>query len=119
MHDDTSALNAAIASAASSGKVLYFDAGNYLVTHTIVIPPGSKIVGEAYPVILSSGDFFADLESPKPVVQVGKPGQHGSVEWSDMIVSTKGAQAGAILIEWNLASLTSAPSGMWDVHTRV
>jgi len=35
-----------------------------------------------------------------------------------MIVSTQGAQAGATLIEWNLAT-SGTPSGMWDVHTRV
>jgi glucan 1,3-beta-glucosidase len=32
-----------------------------------------------------------------------------------MIVSTQGATASAILIEWNLAS-PSSPPGMWDVH---
>jgi glucan 1,3-beta-glucosidase len=53
------------------------------------------------------------------VVQVGKSGESGIVEFSDVIVSSMGAQAGAILIEWNLASSTSTPSGLWDVHTRV
>jgi hypothetical protein len=36
-----------------------------------------------------------------------------------MIVSTQGEQAGAVLIEWNLASPSSMPSGMWDVHARI
>lgn len=36
-----------------------------------------------------------------------------------MIVSTRGATAGDILIEWNLASPSWAPSGMWDVHVSV
>ena len=117
--DDTDALNAVLTSAASSGKVVFFDAGNYLVTKTIYIPTGSKITGESYPVILSSGSFFADMNNPRPVVRVGNPGEVGTAEWSDMIVSTKGAQAGAILIEWNLAASTSLPAGMWDVHTRV
>lgn len=36
-----------------------------------------------------------------------------------MIVSTQGTQAGAMLIEWNLASGSGSPSGMWDVHIRV
>lgn len=40
------------------------------------------------------------------------------VEWSDMIMSTQGPQAGAILIEWNLPS-KDTPLGMWDVHIRV
>ena len=115
--DDTAAINAALASAAAAGKILFFDFGIYVVTSTIFIPAGSKIVGESYPVILSQGAYFADIANPKPVVQVGLPGQTGQVEWSDMIVSTRGAQGGATLIEWNLAS--SNPSGLWDVHTRV
>lgn len=41
------------------------------------------------------------------------------MELSDFIVSTQNAQAGAVLIEWNLASPASNPSGMWDVHTRI
>nr|POE99422.1 glucan 1,3-beta-glucosidase [Quercus suber] len=117
--DDTKALQSAINSAASAGKVLYVDHGDYVVTSTLVIPPGSKIVGESYSVILSSGSFFNNMNSPKPVVQIGNAGQSGSIEWSDMIVSTKGAQAGAILIQYNLASSAGAPSGIWDVHTRI
>jgi len=115
--DDTAAINAALASAAAAGKIVFFDFGVYVVTGTIFIPAGSKIVGESYPVILSQGAYFADMAAPKPVIQVGLPGQSGQVEWSDTVVSTRGAQAGAILIQWNLASPT--PSGMWDVHTRV
>ncbi|KAJ3556787.1 hypothetical protein NPX13_g10062 [Xylaria arbuscula] len=117
--DDTAALQSVINAAASAGKVVYFDAGTYIVTSTLLIPKGSKIVGEAYPVIMSSGSYFNNVNSPKPVVQVGKSGDSGNVEWSDMMVSTRGAQAGAILIQWNLASPTGSPSGMWDVHTRI
>ncbi|KAI0129129.1 pectate lyase superfamily protein-domain-containing protein [Xylariales sp. AK1849] len=116
--DDSDAINVALLAAATSGRVVFFDAGYYKVTKTIFVPANCKIVGEAFPVILSSGAFFADINNPKPVVQVGLSGQSGTVEWSDMIVSTQGAQAGAILIQWNLASLGS-PSGMWDVHTRI
>jgi glucan 1,3-beta-glucosidase len=117
--DDTAALQAAITISASQGKVLFVDAGTYIVTGTISIPSGAKIVGESYPVIMSKGGFFANMNSPQPVIQVGKPGESGYVEWSDMLVGVQGAQAGAILIEWNLASPGSAPSGMWDVHARV
>jgi glucan 1,3-beta-glucosidase len=116
--DDTTALQNAINSATSSGKVVFFDAGTYRVTKTLSIPPGAKLVGESYSVIMSSGSYFNDMNNPKPVVQVGTPGQTGQVEWSDMIVSTQGTQAGAILIEWNLGT-SGTPSGMWDVHARV
>jgi len=117
--DDTAAVQNVITAAASAGKVVYFDAGTYIVTSAIFIPAGSKIVGEGYPVIMSSGTFFNNVNSPKPVVQIGKPGQTGVIEWSDMMISTQGPQAGAVLIQWNLASPTGSPSGMWDVHTRI
>ncbi|PSN68424.1 pectin lyase-like protein [Corynespora cassiicola Philippines] len=117
--DDTSALNAAIMKAKNEGKILFVDAGFYRVTSTIYIPAGSKIVGEALDsVILSSGEFFNDINNPKAVVQVGVQGEQGSVEWSDMFVSGQGQQAGAIFIEWNLYTV-GEPAGMWDVHTRV
>lgn len=117
-NDDSDIINTVLQAAAAAGKVVYFNAGYYRVTKTIYVPPGSKIVGESYPVILSSGSFFEQVENPQPVVQVGKSGETGSVEWSDMIVSTQGAQAGAILIQWNLAS-EGKPAGLWDVHTRI
>jgi len=120
--DDTAALNALLVKAAASNKIVFLDAGYYRVTSTIKIPPGSRIFGEALPIILSSGAFFGDASNPRPVVQIGTtPGQAGSIEWSNTVVSTKGAQPGAILIEYNLASLHSgkAPSGLWEVHVRI
>ena len=93
------------------------DAGTYLVTKTLYVPPGARIVGESYSVIMSSGAYFNDVKNPKAVVQIGAPGEQGRVEWSDMIVSTQGGntgQMGAILIEWNLAAPATSPSGMWE-----
>ncbi|KAF7895984.1 hypothetical protein EAF00_005999 [Botryotinia globosa] len=117
--DDTVALQRGINNAANAGNVFFIDAGTYKVTSTITIPPGSRIVGESYSTILSSGSFFNNMNSPQPVVRVGTAGQTGHVEWSDCLVSTQGQQAGATLIEWNLANSGSTPSGMWDVHTRI
>jgi glucan 1,3-beta-glucosidase len=111
--DDTNALQQVINNAASAGDVVYFDAGTYLVTSTLFIPAGSKIVGEGYSVIISSGSYFNNMGSPQPVVRVGNAGDTGQVQWSDMIVSTQGTQAGAILIEWNL-NTSGTPSGMWE-----
>lgn len=117
--DDTSALQNVINSATAAGNIVFFDAGTYIVTTTLLIPPGAKIVGEGLAsVIMSSGSFFNNMNSPQPVVKVGNAGSTGQVEWSDMILSTKGPQAGATLIEWNLAT-SGAASGMWDVHTRI
>lgn len=119
VHDDSGVLNTVLADAAAAGKVVFFDAGDYLVKSTVYIPAGSKITGETYPVILSNGAFFNDMTNPQPVVQVGKPGETGTVEWSDMIVSTQGQQEGAILIQWNLDASGDTPAGVWDVHTRI
>lgn len=117
--DDTAALQQVIDLAASLQRIVFFDFGVYKVTQTLRVPPGSRIVGEAFSIILSSGNSFADVDRPQPVVQIGRPGDRGSVEWSDMVVSTQGSQAGAILIEINLESPPGSPSGLWDVHTRI
>lgn len=121
--DDTLALQITILAAAAHGEIVFFDAGIYKVTSTLYVPPGSNLVGESYSVIMSSGPFFADMNKPQVVVQVGKNGDKGTVEWSDMVVATQSSstagQAGAILIEWNVASSSGSPSGMWDVHTRI
>ena len=108
--DDTKALQKVINAAASAGKVLFIDAGTYKVTNTLHIPTGSKIIGESYPVIMSSGSYFANIYSPKPVGQFGRPDSIGCVEWSDMVVATQGHQPGAILIEWNLSPRARPPA---------
>ena len=117
--DDAEALNELFAAAAEQGKVAFIDHGQYVVRSTVFIPPGARIVGESYPQIVSAGPFFNSIVNPRPVVQIGNPGQAGSVEWSDTIVSTRGQQVGAIAIQYNLASAASTPSGMWDVHVRI
>ena len=117
--DDTKALQKAINLALQQRKILFIDHGDYLVSKTVYIPPGSRIVGEAFSVILSHGPFFNNIKKPKPVVQIGKPGDSGTVEWSDMIVSTQGQQRGAILFQYNIKSPAGSPSGVWDVNARI
>lgn len=123
--DDTNALNvffAFLSQHYNQGYVGFVDAGYYKVTDTVYIPPNCRIVGEALAsVIMGSGPKFSDVNNPRPVVQVGNANETGYLEWSDMFVSTQGATAGAILIEYNLASCgcDPEPAGMWDVHIRV
>lgn len=128
--DDTAALQKAINSAVAQNKILFVDAGDYIVTSTLLFPPGLNIVGESYSVILSRGSFFNNMNNPQPIVQIGNPGQTGSIQWSDMIVSTQGQQQGAILFQYNLNSAGSSSSswgssssggvsGIWDVHARI
>lgn len=98
----------------------YLDAGFYIVTDTVFIPDGARIVGEALAaVIMGTGSNFQDMSKPRPVIQIGLPGQEGHIEWSDTIVSTRGPCAGAVVIQYNLHSTSGVPSSMWDVHIRI
>ncbi|KAH7126232.1 pectate lyase superfamily protein-domain-containing protein [Dactylonectria estremocensis] len=118
-HDDTQALNRLFSFTATNGLIAYLDAGIYIVTDTVSIPANAKIVGEAQAsIIMATGPIFQDMSNPRPVIQVGRPGDVGQIEWSDTIISTRGPAAGAVLIEFNLFA-PGIPSGMWDVHTRV
>ncbi|KAL8351214.1 hypothetical protein RB601_000702 [Gaeumannomyces tritici] len=131
--DDTDALNRLMGDASkrhSEGVVAFIDAGYYRVTDTVFFPPNLRVVGEAMSsVIMAAGPKFSHIDRPHAVVQVGKPGDKGYLEFSDVFVSTQGATAGAVLIEYNLATYTGStckltsqstpPSGMWDVHTRI
>lgn len=117
--DDTASLNAFFNYTSTNGLIAHLDAGTYVVTDTVFIPPNSRIVGEAMgSIIMAAGVKFQDMKSPRAVVIVGLPGQVGRIEWSDTFVSTRGPCAGAILIQYNLFS-AGVPSGMWDVHTRI
>jgi glucan 1,3-beta-glucosidase len=66
-----------------------------------------------------SGANFQSQTSPKPVVQVGASGSSGTMEITDMIFSTKGPAAGAIVVEWNVKGSSAAAAGMWDTHIRL
>jgi glucan 1,3-beta-glucosidase len=76
MSDDTAAINAALASAAGK-TVVYFPHGSYIVTDTINVPPGTKMVGEAWCEIMGMGNKFADITKPTVMVRVGTAGQTG------------------------------------------
>ncbi|PSS03376.1 exo-beta-1,3-glucanase-like protein [Coniella lustricola] len=117
--DDTAAIQSAINSAVAAGKVVFIDYGLYRITSTISIPPGTKIVGETFPVLMAAGAYFEDINTPQVMLQIGTAGEAGTVALSDIIVSTQGAMAGAILIEYNLKAPAGTPSGFWDVHARI
>ncbi|KAJ5593693.1 hypothetical protein N7537_010597 [Penicillium hordei] len=117
--DDTYALQRAIWAAWAQSKVLFLDHGSYKVTKTLYIPAHTKVVGEAYPNIFAAGDYFKSLHHPRPLLQVGRPGETGPIELSDLVLGTQGGTLGAILIEHNLASSFPEVGGYWDVHTRI
>lgn len=115
--DDTAAFQAALYAAV--GKVLFIDAGSYILTSTVTIPSGSKIVGETWSQLAASGSYFTDPLNPKVMLKVGNPGDVGDVEMQDLFFTTVGPTAGAILVEWNLQAKSPGSAGLWDCHARV
>jgi hypothetical protein len=117
--DDTAAIQA-LFNSVSASDVVYFDHGAYLVTSTVKVPKNIRITGEIWPLIMAGGSSsFSDQANPKPVFQVGEPGDIGTVEMSDLIFETLGPQPGAIMIQWNVAEVSQGSAGMWDVHVRI
>ncbi|KAL8845804.1 MAG: hypothetical protein Q9221_009057 [Calogaya cf. arnoldii] len=115
--DDTAAIQA-IFDKAKPDQIVYFDHGAYVITSTVKVPKNIRITGEIWPLIMASGAAFSDQNKPTPVFQVGQPGDEGAVEISDLIFETKGAAAGAILMEWNVRGKAGSV-GTWDVHFRI
>lgn len=74
----------------SGCKIIFVDAGTYIVSSTLTIPAGTQIVGEAWSVIAGQGNAFQDQFNPRAVVSVGVPGSQGIVEISDIIFTTVG-----------------------------
>ncbi|KAI5283843.1 hypothetical protein KEM54_001796, partial [Ascosphaera aggregata] len=116
--DDTVAFQNAI-DGLEDGQILYVDHGLYVLKDTIKIPKNIKVTGEIWPVLLANGEKFSDQKNPRPLLQVGQPGDTGNVELTDLVVGTKGPAPGAVLIEWNVAGEKPGDAGMWDVHTRI
>ncbi|PFH50090.1 glycoside hydrolase family 55 protein [Amanita thiersii Skay4041] len=115
--DDTAALQA-VFNKFSGCKIIFFDAGTYVVTSTLTIPADTQMVGEAWSVIAGKGSAFQNVNSPQPVVRVGASGSQGLVEITDMLFTTIGPTPGAIVVEWNVKqpSGQNGGAGMWDSH---
>ncbi|KAI8998466.1 exo-beta-1,3-glucanase [Trametes punicea] len=116
--DDTAALQA-VFNKFSGCKIIFVDAGTYLISSTLTIPAGTQIVGEAWSVIMGGGSAFQDENNPTVMVRVGSPGDEGIVEISDIVFTTRGPAPGAIVVEWNVHSDEQGGAGMWDSHIRL
>ncbi|KAF2673840.1 pectin lyase-like protein [Microthyrium microscopicum] len=116
--DDTKAFQSVLDRFSNSNKVIFIDTGSYILTDTIKIPPGTRIVGELWPQMIASGVKFNSELTPKPLFQVGQPGQKGVVELQDLIFSSKGPTAGLIHVEWNIEASSPGAAGMWDCHVQ-
>ncbi|GLA11528.1 hypothetical protein AnigIFM62618_005494 [Aspergillus niger] len=116
--DDTAAIVAALA-LATTDNLIYFPPGSYIVTSTIVIPAHARITGQVWSQLVASGDYFADMTSPKVMIQVGNPGDVGTVEISDMLFTSIGELPGLVMMEWNVQAEIQGSVGIWDSHFRV
>ncbi|KAH8585530.1 pectate lyase superfamily protein-domain-containing protein [Bisporella sp. PMI_857] len=117
--DQASCINTFLRRALDSGQIAYFPAGVYTVGSTVNIPTNSVVQGSLWSQILGSGFYFSDIKSPKVMVQVGNKGDIGTMEITEMLFSVRGATAGAILMEWNVAAVSQGAAAMWDSHFRV
>ena len=73
-----------------STRVIFFDAGTYLIKKTITIPAGARIVGEAWSVLAGTGVAYQDVNNPRVVVRVGGKDSVGRVEISDIMFTMIG-----------------------------
>jgi glucan 1,3-beta-glucosidase len=116
--DDTAALKKAFSKWAGC-KVIYIPAGDYVVTDTVLLPAGTRVVGEVWSVIMATGAKFADANNPKPVFQIGNPGETGIAEMSEMLFSSEGPVPGAIMLQINLKESVKGGVGLGDTHFRI
>jgi glucan 1,3-beta-glucosidase len=118
--DDTAALKAIFAKYAGC-KIIFFDAGTYVITSTLEIPAGTQMIGEVWSVIAAKGSAFGNAANPTVAVRAGASGSQGILEISDIIFSTIGPTPGAVVLEWNVKqpSGKQAGAGMWDSHVRI
>jgi hypothetical protein len=112
--DDTAAFQAALY--ASVGKILFVNAGSYILTSTVTVPSGSKIVGEMWSQLVASGSYFQDALHPKVMRKLGTTGQVGDVEMQDLLFTTVDPTAGAILVEWNIQASSPGAAALWGCH---
>lgn len=53
------------------------------------------------------------------MLRVGEPGEVGNMEMQDLLFTTKGPTAGAVLVEWNIKADKKGSAALWDCHVRI
>ena len=115
VHDDKDALNSALRAVVGTEKILWIPAGVYLISDTVFIPSGAKVVGQSWSQIMGRGIKFQNINSLRAVVKVGNVGDVGSVEIQDLIFTVKGKAAGAIVLQWNIHEASQGSDAMWGM----
>ncbi|KAI1213565.1 glycoside hydrolase family 55 protein [Annulohypoxylon truncatum] len=112
--DESGVLNQVLQYAASNNKIAYFPFGKYRVDDTLLIPKGSRIVGEAWATITGNGDKFKDASNPKAVVSVGNEGDVGVAQIQDMRFTVSDVLPGAIILQFNIAGTAPGDVALWN-----
>ncbi len=111
--DDTAVLNFILGFAANLSAIVYFPQGIYIISDTLNVPLGSRIIGQAWPQIMATGTKFQDMHNPRVAVRVGDYGAVGIVEMQCMLFTVRGPTAGAVLVEWNVHESSQGSVGLW------
>ena len=93
--------------------MIFIDAGSYILSDTIKVPPGAIIVGECWAQLVASGAAFQDASNPKPLFQVGAEGDVGHVQIQDLLFTGIGALQGLVAVEWNMNADAPGSAAMW------
>lgn len=117
--DDTAAVQRFFDANGSGDKIIFVDAGTYILTDTVTVPKDAKIVGETWSQFAASGSKFSDPEKPRVMLEIGNKDDVGTVEMQDLLLTTKGGTAGVILMQFNVKAKSPGAAAVWDVHARV
>ncbi|KAK3321756.1 glycoside hydrolase family 55 protein [Apodospora peruviana] len=117
--DDTASLQAILTAAAAKNQVVYFPYGIYLISDTLLVPPGSRLVGEAWTQLSATGNKFMDAKKPTAMVKIGNPGDIGIAQMSDFIFTVADILPGAVMVEVNMAGTTPGDVGFFNCHFRI
>ena len=99
--------------------ICFIPFGIYRTSVTLQISVNAKIVEEAWPQIQGFGSLFGNPNSTAPIVRVGKAGDKGTMEISDVLFTTAGTTPGAVVVEWNIKASGQGTAAMWDSHFRL
>jgi glucan 1,3-beta-glucosidase len=112
--DDTLSLQAILNT--STGKILYFPHGIYIIKDTLLVPPGSRLVGESWSQFSASGEKFSDPKKPTPMIRFGNPGDVGVAQITDFVLTVDDILPGAVLLEVNMAAARPGDVGIFNTH---
>jgi len=112
--DESGVLNQVFQYIKGQGKIAYVPFGLYRLDSTLVIPIGVSVVGEAWATFTGNGNYFKDSSNPKPVVQVGNPGDVGTSQLQDLRFTVSDVLPGAIILQFNAAGSSPGQVGIWN-----